>query len=289
MSTQEQIGQAAKLITEANEILVVMGVGGGLDHQATATALYLALKAAGKQVWLVSPELPNSDERIFGLDQISTESGRQNLLIAFDYQEDQVDKISYHIGEETKKFYLTIKPKKGSLPLDTKAVQLSYTGAECDLIITVGVSNLEHLSGIYLENEELFKNKPLLSLNEYETQFGTLKLSSVGFSSLSELSYQLLVQAQLGLDAQSSSNLLLGIEVQTKGLQGANAGAETFAAVAELLRAGAARKYGQSSQPAALPTNPVQQSQQMKQKPPAPQNTNAPKKPKETTVQIAKK
>ncbi|HOZ03080.1 MAG TPA: hypothetical protein PKX78_01125, partial [Candidatus Woesebacteria bacterium] len=139
------------------------------------------------------------------------------------------------------------------------------------------------------ENEELFKNKPLLSLNEYETQFGTLKLSSVGFSSLSELSYQLLVQAQLGLDAQSSSNLLLGIEVQTKGLQGANAGAETFAAVAELLRAGAARKYAQSSQPAALPTNPVQQSQQMKQKPPAPQNTNAPKKPKETTVQIAKK
>ncbi|HOZ03682.1 MAG TPA: hypothetical protein PKX78_04305, partial [Candidatus Woesebacteria bacterium] len=149
MSTQEQIGQAAKLITEANEILVVMGVGGDLDHQATATAMYLALKAAGKQVWLVSPELPNSDERIFGLDQISTESGRQNLLIAFDYQEDQVDKISYHIGEETKKFYLTIKPKKGSLPLDTKAVQLSYTGAECDLIITVGVSNLEHLSGIY--------------------------------------------------------------------------------------------------------------------------------------------
>lgn len=246
MNGGDELMQAGKLLSNATEILLALVPKSSIDQQVAATSLLMSLKEAGKSVRLICPHLPPSDHRIEGLDQIHTELGHQNLQIAFDYDEDKVDKISYHIGEETKKFYLTIKPKKSAQPLDFKTVNFTYTGTEADLIVTIGVTDLEELGEIYLGYEQLFKDKPLISLNEYETSFGTVKLSQAGFSSMSEVMANLIVQSGIEATTQSASNLLLGIETQTKGLQAPNASADTFQVVADLLRFGAQRRYSPS-------------------------------------------
>ena len=243
IDTKTTTAQVASMINKAGEVLLVLNKTSNTDQQCAATALLLALNQAGKPARLVCPQLPPSDGMITGLDQVMTELGHQNLQIAFDYNEDRVDKISYHIGEETKKFYLTIKPKKGAQPLDSSGVIFSYTGAEADLIITIGVTDLEDLGAIYLGYEELFRNKQLVSINEYETSFGTVKLTQAGFSSISEVVAHLIIQSGLAHSADSASNLLLGIESSTKGLQAINVSADTFQTVTDLMRAGAARRY----------------------------------------------
>ena len=70
-----------------------------------------------------------------------------------------------------------------------------------------------------------------------------LQLSSMGISSLSELVVELLQQSQLQLTPQIASNLLLGIEDKTRGLRYGTVTAESFAAVADLLRAGGSRTW----------------------------------------------
>lgn len=205
------------------------------------SALYSGLQIADKEVKLLGVDEPRQKFSIKKLDDLKTEIGHQNLLVSFDYNEEAVDKVSYHIGEETNKFYLTIKPKKGYEPLKSDTVEFSYTGAEADLVILVGVSSLEELEQLYFGYEKLYQDSAVIAINEYQTSFGTVKYDLEESTSYSELVAVLMNETELVIDQESATQLLSGIEQESKGFRSPKTSADTFEVVAKLMRLGAVR------------------------------------------------
>lgn len=254
-----QITQINDLLDQVKTVLVIIGNKSDQDVLAAATSLYKSLQVADKDVSLLASRKPENSFGIAGASDIKTEIGNQNLTISFDYNEEAVDKVSYHIGEETNKFYLTIKPKKGSQPLQSDSVDFSYTGAEADLIFSIGVTNLEDLEQLYFGYEKLFRDTPIISLNTYQTSFGTVKLDTVKGVGYSEVVGQLLVELELVIQSQNATELLHVLELTSNHFQSPRTTATTFELAAQLLKAGAQRTAKMPDQEARVNDSKVQE------------------------------
>ena len=192
------------------------------------------------------------------------ELGRENLLISFPYQQDQVDRVSYQISDDNKYFYLTIKPKKGSSPLDSQQVKFNYVGASADLLILVGVNDLTDLKELYGSHEELYQNTPIITINNFIPDFGNLNLDISGGSSYGEAVFYLLKNlinvlefewSDLAHLNQICTLLLTSIALKSKQFTSSNMTADSFLAVAELLQLGADRSLAELT-PDLKPSKP---------------------------------
>lgn len=243
MIAAEQIKDVQELLSAAQTVFVIYGKNPSVDHLAVANALYSGIEQLGKEVFLFSPEVPSENklETFSKLTATQTELGNQNLVVSFEYSETAVDKVSYHIGEETNRFYLTIKPQKGAVPLSSDKVEFSYSGAQADLVFIIGVSQLEAMERIYVGYEIFFETTPIIAISSFTPDYGVIQLNTSGTPSMSEAMSPLLSQLQITLDAESATGLLYAIEEVTNGLQSLSALPETFEAVAQLMRLGARR------------------------------------------------
>lgn len=249
MIDQHKIGLFTELFNQAESVLIVYAPDALRDHLFAATALYKTFKEhTNKEVTLLSStNLFESESDIVYLDETKTEIGHRNLCITFDYNQDKVEKITSAVDEQSGKLHLTIKPRKGVTPLSKESVTFSYTGAEADMVILVGVDDLESLEQLYIGYENLYQRTALVSINSYETSFGNLKIDIIGSSSLSEYVAQMLFAFGYTLDHEVATNLLAGIDEETENLESYLATADTFEVVAQLLRAGA-RRFARESQ-----------------------------------------
>jgi hypothetical protein len=241
MIALEQISSLKDYLQTAQTALVILGPKPTDDQLSVASAIYLGMTALGKDAGIYAPKQLDS-RGIVGLEDLSTKLGKQNLVVEFDYEETAVDKVSYHISEETNKFYLTIKPKKGEKPLDKSNVELSYAGADADLVFLVGVHDLEALGRLYHGYESLYDNAFVVALHSFKPELGNIQFDLSGASSMSESVVGLLDGLDIELNADMATDLLSGIERMTDSLQSRSATAETFETVARLLRAGARRQ-----------------------------------------------
>ena len=232
-----------------------------------ATALFLTdlsrLDLANwqlKEALLFSPQSPTlfdrwpqlvqflQEERL--LDQVKQQLGRDNLIISFPYRAEQVDKVSYHIGQDQQQFYLTIKPQAGQAPLSEKQVKFNYAGASADLLWLFGVGELADLKQLYVGYEDLYQQQTLISLNTYLPDFGSLNLDISGSAAYAEAVFYL-IRGLLGLleldwsvlehTRQIASLLLSAIRLKSKEFSSSEMQANSFLAVAELLKLGAQR------------------------------------------------
>ncbi len=230
--------------------MIVLNGQSTFDQQLAAASLLLTLQEQGKAASLLAPDEVNNPT-ISGLDQIRTEIGHKNLVIGFDYVPEAVNNVSYHIDEESRRFYLTIKPKKGHEPLDKDSVELDYAGAEADLVFLFGVDALEDLKQLYYGYEDVYQAATLVSFHNYKTPYASFAIDLSQISSACETLFQLMGKAGLSLNSEISTNLLAGIQYETNNFVDPAADADTFEAVASLLRAGARRKAGVFSRVAA--------------------------------------
>lgn len=243
MIDQNKLTLFTELFNRSKSVLIVYSSDALRDHLFAATALYKTFKLATDKdvILLSSKDVSKNEEDIVYLNETKTEIGNKNLCISLDYEEDAIEKVSYHINQETKKFYLTIKPKENVKPPSSENVEFFYTGAEADMIILVGVDELESLEQLYFGYENLYQSTALVSINSYETTFGNLKIDVLGSSCVSEYVSDLLYSLNYQLDAEVATNLLAGIDEETDKLQSYLATAETFEVVARLLKSGARR------------------------------------------------
>ncbi|MCB9813467.1 MAG: hypothetical protein H6772_03610 [Pseudomonadales bacterium] len=234
-----------ELFIRSESILIICANDSIRDQLFAATSLYATLKVnTKKSVKLLCPvDFSKLEKDILYVSELQTEMGHEDLCISLDYQEESIDKVSYHINEETKKFYLTIKPNKGFQPLSSENVEFSYTGAHADMIILMGVDDLESLGKLYFGYENLFNSTALVSLNSYETDFGNLKYDILGTSCFSEFVAQILNDLEIPIDQDSATNLLKGIDEETNGFKSYTATADTFEVISKLMRAGARRIF----------------------------------------------
>jgi nanoRNase/pAp phosphatase (c-di-AMP/oligoRNAs hydrolase) len=264
MIALEQLTSLKDYLATAQSIAVIVGPKPTADQLSVASALYQGLVALGKEVGIYSPK--NLEGRQFSASKnLSTELGKQNLVVEFDYDENAVDKVSYHIGEASRKFYLTIKPKKGQAPLKAEAVKFSYAGADADLVFLVGVHDLETLDQLYFGYENLYTNAFVVTLHTFKPELGNVQLDLSGVSSMSEAVFDILAGLELPVNVEAATDLLRGIESMTNNLQSLSVSAETFEVVARLLRAGArrtAKPADQSTRPQA-PTRPFESGRKL--------------------------
>ncbi len=242
MLTPDQVQTIQHTVSLAKTILVIYSPQASVDQVAAAVALHKGLLTLGKSSTLLSPIKPAHDFSVVdGVDQTATELGNKNLEVSFDYQEDMVDKVSYNIDEEAKKFRLIIQPRKDAKPLDSKTVEFSYTGADADAIFLVGVSGLDSLDALYVGYEQLYQDVTSISINSYETPYGSIKVSTMGAASTSEVMAYLLQELGVEITSDIATNLITGIELATDKMQSLATTADTFEIISKLLRAGGRR------------------------------------------------
>lgn len=253
MIDQAQTNKLKDILALSKNALIVFPEEENLDLFLATYCLHSFL-AARQDVRLLTPKfkqkIPTQLNDFIDIKLIEHELGKENLLISFPYKEEQVDKVSYYIGEQDKRFYLTIKPKKGVAPLDSSALEFSYAGAQADLLILCGVEDLEKLNQLYFAYENLYKgiDNHLVTINNFIPDFGNLNLDISPCNSYCEAVFYLFKDmGRENDDFLAKSNLptllLYGIEEKNLGLQASNTSPNTFLTVAELLQLGAMRLF----------------------------------------------
>lgn len=215
-----------------------------LDSAAAALGLCQILKAKNIEVQVACPvDMRVEFSRLVGVDDVKKKIGNRNLLISFDYSEDKVEKVSYTISEDGKKFNLVIAPKNNATALDPATVGFDYVGAEADATFLVGVNGYDDIGNLYEEERNVIEGSFTVALTLFPVPtYAKQHADAQGYSSLSELVAVMSAQLELGFDADGASNLLYGIDTVTQSLSSPLASADTFETVATLMRAGAKRQ-----------------------------------------------
>jgi len=267
-------------LSTAQEIFIFLPPEPSFDQVASSLALFLSLKKSGKQLSLICPtpmRVGYSD--LVGIDQIRTKLAGRNLMVSFDYLEDSIEKVSYHIEEN--KFNLVIQPKVGFPPLSSEKVSYSYSGGQADLIFTFGVRDLERLRSLYQDSKTLFKQEKIVDIDlvPKSKRFAQIEIILTA-SSFSEIVACLTSQLRLPIDQDSATNLLMGMQKATHSFSSSQTTAATFEAAAFCLRAGAKRSFIRPRSVSKKRSIPLE---------PMPTTVSARKKPEKILIQEEEK
>ncbi len=242
MNQSTAINSTQDLLETAQHPLIIVGPEPNLDILAASASFYLALTEAGKEVAFAAPQKPQSNHSdLVGLEKLTTEISNKNLIISFDYEPTAVEKVNYHIGQETNRFYLTIEPQKNYPPLDKETIEINYAGVDADLIFLFGVNDYDVLGRLYLGNEQLFADTNVITINSFQPEIGQIKLTTDGELNYSGLITSLMQELDLPLSADAATNLLLSLETETNHFRSLATTPKVFEQVAWLMRQGARR------------------------------------------------
>lgn len=239
-----ELNLISEVVTKNAAGVIVLPAKPTPDAIAAATTMYLALTKTGKTMGLVCAAVPQSD--MAGADKIKNTLtvGGDNLVISFPYKEGAVDKVDYNFDVENEKFNLIIVPREGFPKLDPKDVNYSFAGGKIEFIITIDSPNLNTLGDIYTKNQNVFSGKNIINIDRHliNNNYGTINVVVKTASSTSELVYKVLNRMKVNFDREMATNLYSGIVAATNNFSSYSVNADTFEAVATLLRAGAVKK-----------------------------------------------
>ncbi|OGD80179.1 hypothetical protein A2368_03645 [Candidatus Collierbacteria bacterium RIFOXYB1_FULL_49_13] len=251
MFDESLLAQVTSLLSTAPSVLLLLPPQPDADSIAAATALHLTFKQAGKTSTIgCSTPIKLEQSMLFGIADIKQNIGRQNLIVSFPYKEEAVENVSYDIDEATGRFNLRIRPRPGAEPLDTKAVEYTYSGAAADAVITFAINSLEELGRLYAEEKDFLDKTKIINLasKPLNVQFDCLNLAAKEPATFAEVAATLLQKLNLAPTADAASNLYQQLVTTTQNFASPTTTATTFEVAAFLLRSGARR-------PQAAPTN----------------------------------
>lgn len=240
MLNEVSLSQLKVVVDQAHTALVVLGPDATLDQTASALSIYESLKDLKSEVSICAPDEVNFLDLI-GQNEIKNKLGNKDLSVSFDYDENSVDKVSYHIDEEKNKFYLIVKPKKGYKPLQTNSISFDYVGAQADVIFLFGVHQYQSLDHLYSKYADVYDNATVVTIHNFEPEIGDINIDISGKSCWAENTLTLIEKLGLEINETVATNLLYSIEDATNNLSSFTATADTFESVAKLLRAGGRR------------------------------------------------
>lgn len=242
MSDEFDIQPITQTLANSSEVVIVVTQNPTYDMMASALAMYLTLKSNQKNVEIACPSAMVVEfSRLVGLDKVKSSVGNKNLVVSFDYLQDSIEKVNYHV--EGKKFNLVIQPKKGTKPLDANNVSYSYSGLQADVIFAIGAKSYNDLGDIYSKNQLAFDNAYTISINQtLETHFTQTAITDSNASSHSEITVWLLEKLGYMPENDAASNLLSGIDHATNRFSAPNTPGTAFMAAGKLIQNGAVRQ-----------------------------------------------
>jgi hypothetical protein len=258
------------LIDSAQEVLILLPNKPFMDQVAGGLSLYLSLSALNKNVAISCPaQMVAEYSRLVGVDKVTSELGSKNLVIKFkNYLADDIDKVRADV--ENGEFTLTALPKAGKKSPTKEQLEISFSGTAGDLVVLIGGANDSHFPALAKEE---FKNAKVIHVGTRLLEVLNSDLEILSFarpaSSTSELVANLINESSYPIDEDIATNLLAGIEEQSKNFQSSEVTADTFLVFAELLKLGGRRmqklvpatRFPQGS----IPTRPFNQVQPMTQ------------------------
>lgn len=263
----------ASVSGEAKSFVCFIHPQATFDAVAAALAFQLAAQEAGKSVEVVCEEPMRVEySHLIGIDRIRQEVGNRDMVISFAYSEDQVDKVSYNVDDENKRFELVIAPKNGAQPLDPSTVEFRRSGLTADVVLLFGFHGFDELGEYYQKEKYVIDSAYSVAFTQSAiSPFAKLHVTlQPDQYSYSEIMYFLIRQLQLAeVKDDLATNLLSGIEYATDRFMSASLSARTFETIANLMRRGARR----------LPQNPAFQYLNMPIRTPQGYNGERPQTP----------
>jgi phosphoesterase RecJ-like protein len=237
LSSQEQIQDQIK---KNDTVLICVGKNPEGDSLGAALGLYSALKKMNKKVDIISPSAILEKYAFLPQAELITHKlqGARDYVFSLDIDKEKLQQLRYEVEDHKLKIYITAKNGE----IDKDRISLESSKFNYDLIIVLGVSDLENLGNIYDENPELFYDIPVINIdhkpeNEY---FGKINLVDVAASSTSEIVCNLINGLdEKVIDENIATDLLAGIIAETESFQNKNTTPKAFMAAANLIAKGA--------------------------------------------------
>lgn len=238
------IQQLHKLIEDSKNILLCFGAQKNDDSIASALALKLFLEKQNKITTIASDNfiVPKQMHFLPQLDQIKTTlSNLQKMTIRVDVSKVKLESVSYEVKDGWLSIFLT--PKEGNLSKEN--LHTTQTNFKFDLIITIGVQDLESLGDIFFHNSDLFYKTPIVNFDYHTSneRFGQINIVEINTSSNSEIIFKTLEQLGAAyIDEKIATCLLTGMISQTGSFKSPNVTPATLNTASHLMNLGADRE-----------------------------------------------
>ncbi len=237
--------QIVKQLEKSQQILIVLPADDDSDSQASALALFLFLKKMNKKVEIAQSKASSDNKKLSFLPAFSeiknNLSNLRKFIVAIDIRQAKINQIKYTIDKNTLNFI--ISPTQGWF--EQKDINLQSGEFKYDLIISIGLSDLESLGTLYDTNIEFFYKTTLINI-DYRAgneDFGQINLIDLSASSNSEILFYFLKNYQEKLiDEDLATCLLTGIIQQTKNFKTTNLSPRVLLTTSELISRGARRE-----------------------------------------------
>lgn len=200
-----------ELIENATHIAVVPSKVYGTNAFCAAVGLYHMLLDKQKEVYFIHvgkvPEIAN--DLIKGEDITSNVSQRE-LLVNIDYSNTPAAKV--HYSTENDVLHLIVSPVPKDYDKDAR-VTSKITGFDFDLILTVGVQEMEDLGQTYRELEKEFNSSKVVNLDNTNKnqKFGIINVVDTSADTLSLLVLKKTSEWGLVLNTKAAKALLTGM------------------------------------------------------------------------------
>lgn len=236
--------QIFKQIEKSKNILIVFSKNQGGDEIASSLALFSLLKKDGRAVSIAGQTV--KENRLFSFLPYynlieESLSNLRRFIVSVDISQANVSQVKYLVEDSRLDFI--ISPSEGWFKpedVSTRAGEFKY-----DLIITIGVNELESLGPIYDQNVEFFYKTTIINIDNQPNNedFGQINFIDLNANAISEIIFYLLKNYKPELISEDVSTCLLtGIIQKTKNFKSANLTPRTLLASSELISCQARRE-----------------------------------------------
>jgi nanoRNase/pAp phosphatase (c-di-AMP/oligoRNAs hydrolase) len=229
-----------KRLGSAINCLIILPQSPTGDALAAALALRAFLIKQSKETEIVSPSpLDKRYGFLPGFESVSRAvEPSKNLLVEVSTKNAELDELSYN--KEPEKLTIFLKPKDGIF--EEKDVSVRTASFPFDLVITVGISSLEHLGDFYANNTDVFFNLPIVNIDYRATNegYGQFNAVDVKSTSCSEVVFGLISAYEESLmDEAIATALLAGIISESNSFQHSQTTPQTLVLASRLIELGA--------------------------------------------------
>ena len=180
-------------IEKSSNILIIFSNRQGEDALSSALALFLFLKKSNLKVDIVGEKTKKTNSFSFLPEYSAISNNLFNLrrfIVSVDISQAKVSQIKYSV--DNNKLNFIISPLDGWFKpedVSSRADQFKY-----DLIITVGISELESLGEIYDKNIEFFYKTTIINIDNQANNesFGQINFIDLNAASRAEIIFYLL-------------------------------------------------------------------------------------------------
>jgi nanoRNase/pAp phosphatase (c-di-AMP/oligoRNAs hydrolase) len=233
----DEYQQAYRSLGNSSNVLIIAGHKDIEDTCAAAIALRKVLKKNKKKVSLFSLcEIP---EHFSFLEQDKkfkkNIAGSRDIIVSIDVSQKPVKQITYKRADSRLNVHIT--PKSGTM-LTEQDVHVGLSKFDYDLILALGLDDLESLKYEFESNAQLFFETPIINIdkNSSNERYGQINIIEPTISSCSEITASFLRGWQEGLiEKDVATSLLAGIITATHNFQNSRTKPSTLYEAAYLM------------------------------------------------------